>query len=107
QEGQILLELFVLGESHPIDPGEHLVLLITSPISSRDIQQLNRLDKSCVGDVRSSAKIHEIALLVKSDIAIIQAFQQLKLVFISLLLKITHSIGIGNLFPDILILLLG
>ena len=62
---QTCLKLLLARESCPVDPLQHLVLLIPPVISPRQAEQLKRLNLSCALYMGASTKISEVAVAVK------------------------------------------
>src|SRR5690606_40899942 len=54
---QIFGQFRSLRESHPINTGQLLTRLITSPISTCHIGQFYRFDKSCIRDMWSTTQV--------------------------------------------------
>ena len=65
--GEILVELGLLLKSRAVDPGQHLVLLAAPPISARERGELETLHLARGHEVRTRAKVGEIALGVEGD----------------------------------------
>ena len=92
KQRQVIFQFLRLGKGHSIDTGKHLTLFIPSPISTSDVGQLDRFDKTRIWNMRPTAEVCKIALLVKSDGSIFQSFQKIELVLVSLLLEIAYCI---------------
>ena len=60
-------ELLLRAEGGAIDALEHRVLLVASPVRTRDLHQLERADLARPSDVRAAAEIHEIAVAIDGD----------------------------------------
>ncbi|MCY1376157.1 hypothetical protein D9M69_636280 [compost metagenome] len=105
QELQVFFQLLGFREGHAVNPGKHLIVLISLEIRGSGIHNLSRLDKTGIGDMGATAQVGEIALAVKGDIPVFQAFQQIQLVFIAFFLKIFYCVGFryGNTNKRILL----
>ena len=67
EEGQILIEHLLLGEGDPIEAGELLALLISTPVGTSYTQELDGLDIARIGHVGSTAQVGEVSLCVGRD----------------------------------------
>ena len=67
QHGEILVEVLLALPCGPVDPGEHLVVLVAPPVRAGDGGELEGLDRLGVEAVGSGAEVHELALLVEAD----------------------------------------
>ncbi len=65
--GYILIQELLRGKCGSIDPLQHLLIRIASPVSSRYAHELKCLDLACGLHMRSRAQIYEVSLLVKGD----------------------------------------
>src|SRR5262249_36546261 len=66
---EVSLEVLLLVEGRPVDPGELPVALVPAPVSARKTGQLERLDRARVLEVGPATEIREIALRVQGDVA--------------------------------------
>src|SRR5918993_3189763 len=97
QEVEVFLQFLLLRKRDAIKTREHFIFFVPTPIGSGNIEKLHRLYKSGLGDVRTFAKIHEITLLIESDLAIFQTIDQLELIGVVLLSKIVKGLRLANI----------
>src|SRR5258708_5826896 len=64
---EVLGELFLGWKRSPIDPLKLFVFFVTAMISTRDREQLERLEFGRVAHVSSGAEIHELPVLIERD----------------------------------------
>ena len=85
---QVRIEVSLLLEGRAVDALQHLVVLITAPVSTGNAHELQSLDLARRDDVRASAEVRELALRVHRDLlAFRQIVDELDLVGLALLLK--------------------
>ena len=65
---QVLVEFFLGGEGHAVEPLQLRVIFVAAPVSPGDAHQLERADLAGILDVRPPAQVHEIAGLVKRNL---------------------------------------
>ena len=108
---QVVVQLALLGISHAVDPGEHLVLLIPSPVGACKAGKLKCLHRLRGHKMRACAQICEFSLAVETDLSSFRKiFHQLYLIRFLFLLKICHRFVSGSgkalqlqiLFDDLL-----
>src|SRR5687767_8309339 len=92
QHFQMLLEHLRLGESDAINTRELLVVRISFPVCTCDVQKLDRFNVARARNVRSATEISKLALFVESDFAICEIGEQVELVLIALFSEILHSL---------------
>ena len=56
----VCIELFLGWERRAVDPGQHLVFFISSPIRTSEFHELKRLDVACVCNMWSATDIDKI-----------------------------------------------
>ncbi len=105
EEDKIFIQHRLLRKGDSIDSGELLTLLVTTPVGSGDGGQLDSLDDLGVAQVRTAAKIREVAVGVVSDGAIGQLVDELALVLVTSLLEMFECVGLGNVLTDEVLLL--
>jgi len=88
EEMQILFQFFLLRKSNAINTREHLILFITSPVCSRNIQQFYCFDKTRIWYVRPTAQVSKITLLIECYRTILQVIDQFNFILIALLPEI-------------------
>ena len=69
---KISCQLLFIREGSSINPGEHLIFFIASPVGSCQACKLNCLYISRIGKMRAGAQIHKIPLPVKTDYRILR-----------------------------------
>ena len=62
EKGQILIEHLLLGEGDPIEAGELLALLVSTPVGTSYTKELDGLDITSIGHVWSTAQVGKFAL---------------------------------------------
>ena len=78
---QILFQIHLLGVRGSVDSGEHLVVLVSSPVCTGRRSQLERLDLLGAHQVRTRTQFDEITLLIEGNgLALRQILNQLHLV---------------------------
>ncbi len=68
---EVFFEVLFALEGGSVDPGEHLVVLVATPVGSGDGGELERLALFGVKDVGSGAEVGEFALFVEGDACIL------------------------------------
>ena len=88
---KIFFKLFLLGECNTIDAGKHLILLISAPIGSSNIQQFDGLNETCMRNMRAFTQICKITLFIKGNGSICQFTDKFQLVWIILRLEKSNA----------------
>ena len=105
---QVLVEHLLLREADTVDTGHLLALGITAPESTCHTCNLHSLDKASVHQVRTTAKIGEIALGICGDSTILQVLlNMLALVSLTVSLELSESISLSHLLANHRFVLLG
>ena len=105
---QVLIEHLLLREADTVDTGHLLALGITAPECTSHTCNLHSLDQTCVQQVRTTAKVGEIALGICGDGAILQVLlNMLALVLLSIGLELSERISLSNLLANHRLVLLG
>ena len=105
---QVLIEHLLLREADTVDTGHLLALGITAPESTSHTCNLHSLDKTSVQQVRTTAKVGEIALGICGDGAILQVLLNvLALVLLTIGLELSECISLSNLLANHRLVLLG
>ena len=65
---QVLLEVFLFGPGRAVDPLEHLIAMVASPVGAGHLHELEDLELACRGHMRASAEVDEVALAVERDL---------------------------------------
>ena len=105
---QVLIEHLLLREADTIDTGHLLALGITAPESTSHTCNLHSLDKTSVQQVRTTAKVGEIALGICGDGTILQVLLNvLALVLLTISLELSERISLSNLLANHRLVLLG
>ena len=98
--GDVSFQLFLFGERGRIQSGEHLVVLVASPVRAGQAHDLKRFSHAFgAHQMRARAQIHELALAVKADFGVLrEILDQLHLVGLILFLHIGNSLvpGLGE-----------
>ena len=94
---EILVKHALLRESDSVYTGQLLPALIAFPIGARDRCQLDGLDIIDVLDMRSAAKVREVAVGVERDLAVLEILDELALVFVVLVFEILEGVRLGHL----------
>ena len=68
QHGQMLLQRVLASPCGAVDPLQHLVAVVTAPVSARELHQLEEFQPAGAGHVRSAAKIFKCTLTVQRNI---------------------------------------
>src|SRR5688572_12403515 len=97
---KILFQFFLFRERDPIDAGQHLVLLIASPVGTRYIQQLDRLNEACMRNMRAPAQVSKFSLFVESYGTICKVVDKFKFVRVVLLREVSQCIGLTYITPN-------
>ena len=105
---QVLIEHLLLREADTVDTGHLLALGITAPESTCHTCNLHCLDKASVHQVRTTAKIGEIALGICGDGTILQVLlNMLALVSLTVSLELSESFSLSHLLANHRFVLLG
>ncbi len=107
EEYEILVEHSLLREGNTVDTGEHMTVLVASPICACDSEELHGLDHGSVLEVRSAAEVGEVAVLVEGDGAVLEVADEFALVLVALLGEVLESLGLADLGAYELLLLAG
>ena len=97
---QICVQLFLLRESDTIDTLQHLAVGVATPVSTGSRGQLNSVALDAAGGVqmRTSAQVGEVALLIEADNCVLrQVVDQLNLIRLFLLLHEFYSLSTRQL----------
>ena len=98
---QVLIEHLLLREADTVDTGHLLALGITAPESTCHTCNLHCLDKASVHQVRTTAKVGEIALGICGDGTILQVLlNMLALVSLTVSLELSESISLRHLLAN-------
>ena len=92
KHGEVLVQHRLLRETDTVDAGEHVTLLIASPVGSGYGKQLDGLYYGSVLQMRTTAQVGEISILIESDGAVLEFLYKLALVLIALLGEIPERI---------------
>ena len=105
--GQVLVHLLLGGVGHAVDALEHLVLLISLPVGTGTLGQLEGLDRTGGEQVRANAQVGVLPLPVEADdLSLRQFLDQLYLVRLPSLLHQGDGLLPGQLEPfDLQVLL--
>ena len=68
--GKILFEVCFLGKCSTVDTGQHLVFLVSSPVSTCQAGEFEGLHGLGVHEVRSCTEVHKLALTIKAQLCI-------------------------------------
>ncbi len=94
---QIFCQFLFFVECRAIDPLQHSVIRIPSPISARRGDQLKRFDPFCTHQVGAGAKIHKVPLLIKGNHCILRQIpDQLHFIRLALFLHKLHGFFPGQ-----------
>ncbi len=96
QQHEVFVQFLLLGEGDGVKAGELLALLIAAPVGPGHAEHLHRFDGRGVRQVRPAAEVGEVALSVEADGAVLEAVDQLQLVFVALLLEVGDGLGLGH-----------
>ena len=108
ENNQVLIEHLLLREADTVDTGHLLALGITAPESTSHTCNLHSLDKTSVQQVRTTAKVGEIALGICGDGTILQVLLNvLALVLLTICLELSERISLSNLLANHRLVLLG
>ena len=83
EHGQVFVEHALLGEGDAVDAGELLVVLVTAPVGTGDVEQLDRLDDRGIAQVRTATQVGEGTVLVERDGAVLKVADQFALVLVA------------------------
>lgn len=98
QHVHVLVELLLGGKGDAVDAGEHLVVLVALPVSTRDAGELKGLEGLGVADVGADAHVDVVALLIEGDAGVVvQVVNVLDLVLLAALLHKGDGLGTGLL----------
>src|SRR6185295_11752892 len=95
---QIRIEVLGVVERRPVDARQLRLRLVSAPVGARERQQLDRLDRFGILQVRAAAEVDEVALLVERDVALGRV-DELDLVRLALLLEVALCLVAGDLPP--------
>ena len=108
ENNEILIEHLLLRETDTVDTGHLLALGITAPECTSHTCNLHCLDKTSVHQVRTTAKVGEIALGICGDGTILQVLLNvLAFVGLTVSLKLSESISLSHLLANHRLVLLG
>src|SRR5690606_6723856 len=85
---EVLLQHRELGEADAVDAGELRARLVAAPVRAGDVEQLGVLDRLRAREVRPAAEVHEVALPVERDGAVLEFVDELELVLVALLAEV-------------------
>ena len=93
---EMRLEVALVVERRPVDPGQLRVLLVAAPVGAGEARELDRLDRRGVLQVRPAAEVGELALRVQRDVAL-GGVDELDLVRLALGLEALLRLVAGDL----------
>ena len=94
---EVVVELLLSLEGGTLDSGEHLVILVVLPISTRNARELERLERLRVGEVRTGTHINVLALGIEADLCVgSEVAYMLDLVFLAARLHKSDSLLSGK-----------
>ena len=110
---QVRLQVGRVEEGGPVDARELRAVLVAAPVGAGEREELHRLDRRCVLQVRPAAEVDEVALLVQGDVALGRV-DELDLERLALLLEVGAGLvaarlapledaALGDLAPDLLL----
>ena len=105
EEGKILIEHFLLGESHTIYTHELVALLVAAPVSAGEGGDLHRLDRGSVGDMRTTAEVGKRALSVCGNMAIFELTDKFALILLAAIAEHLESVGLRDIGANDLLLI--
>ena len=97
---QICVQLLLLRESDAVDTLQHLAVGVATPVSTGSRGQLNSVALDAAGGVqmRTSAQVGEVTLLIEADNCVLrQVVDQLNLIRLFLFLHEFYSLGTRQL----------
>ena len=105
--GKVILEALFIGEGRAVDAGEHGILFVAAPVGAGHGKELEGLDRTRAGNVRSAAEIEEVAAAVQGNGIGVDAFDDLHLVGLALVAEQRNGIVLlhdgtfkGNVFRN-------
>src|SRR5438093_6462880 len=94
---EVALELIAGEKRSPVDPAQHLVVLVAAPVRAGEREQLEGLDAAGGGAVRTAAEIGEGAVAVERDrpnaVVAGEIADQLDLVVLALRGEVPFGVG--------------
>src|SRR6266446_4812526 len=90
---QVLVELLLREPGGPVDPLEHRVALVTTPVGAGRREELEVLDLPGGRHVRAAAEVDEVALAVERHARGVDAFEDLDLVGLAPLAEERYRLG--------------
>ena len=97
KHSEVLVQHRLLRKTDTVDAGEHVTLLIASPVGSCYGKQLDGFYYGSVLQMRTTAQVGEISILIESDGAVLEFPYKLALVLIALLGEIPERILLADL----------
>ncbi len=97
QHRQILVEHRLLGERNTVYTRQHLVLLVAAPVCAGNRRELQRLDITSVGDMRTAAQVGKRTVRVERYGTVGQIGYQFAFILVALLGKCLQRIGLRHL----------
>ena len=105
---EVLIEHLLLREADTVDTGHLLALGITAPECTSHTCNLHCLDQTSVHQVRTTAKVGEVALGICGDGTILQVLLNvLALVLLTVGLELSERISLSNLLANHRLVFLG
>ncbi len=98
QHFQVSSEFFLLGESDPVDAGQHFSVFIAAPVGPGDPQEFYRLDLAGIRQMRPAAEIGESTGFIKGDLPVFQFINEFKFILVSFFSEITDGFILAH-FP--------
>src|SRR5439155_18233448 len=93
---EIGLEVLWVVERRPVNAGELRPLLVPAPVGAGEREELHRLDRLGVLEVRATAEVDEVSLPVEGDVAL-GGVDELDLVGLALLLEVAPRLAAVDL----------
>ena len=93
----ILVQLVLGRERRAVDALEHLILFVAAPVRARNLSKLYRLHLAGRGQMRASAQVGEVALLIERNRRVLgQVADKLGLIRLALFLAEGDCLGAGQ-----------
>ena len=97
---EICVQLLLLGEGYAVNALQHFALGVATPVSAGGAGQLNSVALDAAGGIqmRASAQVGEVALLVEADDSVLgQVIDELYLIGLLLFFHKFNSFSAGQL----------
>ncbi len=107
EHDEVFVEHLLFGEGDTVNAHKLVALFIAAPVGTGQRCDLHSLDGRCVGDMRTTAQVGEVALCIGGDVAILEFADELTLVCLAAVAEHLQGVSLGDVATHDVVLLTG